>query len=479
MTVNESLTEAPAALSPPPGEQAARWSSVSSRATAMVIALLAGALACLSLALQIPGQISMDTSIQLHEAFTGQSESFNPPLMSALLRWLGGGSLATSLMVLIDTLLLYGSFALVAVSIAQQRVQRLPLWRAALAVLVILNPLVFLYAGIVWKDVLFASLLTSGCALCIAASAGPLYRRYACGLVALLLLAVALITRQQGVFMVPFMVLGVIAALWPRQIRQRICLVIAVVSVFFVCETLLQRQVEVAIKPPVTKATAVGFRSLMIYDLAGMVSHSARQPDEYASPITQEQLNAIRAVYTPERIDTLDQTPLLDTWIGGRSSQELKSAWWAMLKQNPQAYLAHRFAAFSKLMGLDGIHGTLPIHVGIEGNAAYLAQLGMDQGRTQRTQLIYDVARHFFSSPLYRHAFWLGALVVIAAIAGRARLPRRLLVIGALIATATLLMYASYLPTAIAADFRYLFGAIPLVMLLALVLLLGAPRRRA
>lgn len=483
MSINGSVDSEEGALatSTAQEQEATGWRSLTVATAAVVISIVACVAACLTIALQAPGQISMDTSVQLYEAFTGQSISFNPPFMSALLRWLGGGSVATSLMVLINTLLLYGSFALVAVSVAQLRGQRgqarLATWRVALAVLMLINPLVFLYAGIVWKDVLFASLMTAGCAFAIAASVGGVYRRHACALVALVLLAAAMITRQQGIFMVPFMVAGVIAGLWSLYQKQRPYLVIGVFALFAVMVSVLERQVDVAIKPPANIATSVGFRSIMIFDLAGMVSDSAREADAYAFPITQEQLSAIRAVYTPERVDTLD-TPFVRAWVGRLSNDELKSAWWEMLKQNPQAYMQHRLAAFAQLMGLHGLDGTLPIHIGVEGNAAYLSQVGIEVGRTQRSQLIYDIARHYFSWPIYRHVFWLLALVGVVAVGAKARLPGVLLVIGGLIAVATALMYVSYLPTAIAADFRYLFGAIPLVMLLALLVLLAGSRQQ-
>lgn len=457
-----------------------RWPVVSANTAALAVTLVACALACLGLALHAPGHVSMDSSVQLYEAFTGQSISFNPPFMSALLRWLGGGSVATALLVLINTGMLYGSFALVAVLLAHWRTQLglgpLPVWRALLAVLVVLNPLVFLYAGIVWKDVLLASLLTAGSALAVAACFGPWPRRVLCVVVALVLLSAALITRQQGVFMAPMIVLALIVALWPAQRRHGLYLSIAIIAVFAVTVNVLQRQVDIAIKPPMADATSVGLRSLMTFDMAGIVSHSKRPAEEYALATSAEQLSAIRAVYTPERVDTLSHTPFIQTWTGQLSTPQLQSAWWAMLKQDPQAYLAHRFASFAKLMGLAGIDGTLPIHIGVEGNTAYLEQVGMQPGRTQRTQLIYDLARSFFDTPLYRHTFWLAMLGVVVVGGAFAGLPRRLALVAALIATATLMMYASYLPTAIAADFRYLFAAIPLVMLLALLLLFGANR---
>lgn len=459
-------------------QQSYRWPVVSKSQAGILISVIAGVAACTCIALQAPGQVSMDTSVQLYEASIGQSISYNPPFMSALMRWLGGGSVATSLLVLINAVLLYGSFALTAVSVGNmgqdQGRDHLPYWRIILAIVIVLNPIIFLYAGIVWKDVLFASLLTSGCALTLAASTGGIYKRYACALGAIAVLAAGMITRQQGIFMVPCILLAVIVALWPSNSRnQKFYVIAGVIAAFLVSVTVLQKRVDAAIKPPVKVATSVGFRNLMIFDLAGMVSDSDRQASDYAFPITPEQLTAIRQIYTPERVDTLDRTPFTQAWVGRLPNSELSDAWWAMLKQNPGAYAEHRLSAFGKLIGLYGLEGTLPIHIGVEGNPSYLKQVGIGEGRDQRSQLIYDIAVQYFTWPIYRHFFWLGALVLAVVIGVYARLPRRLLLISALIAAATALMYASYLPTAIAADFRYLFGAIPLVMMLFMVLLMG------
>jgi hypothetical protein len=458
------------------------WNRLSIGRFVAVVALITALLSCLSIALHSPGQISMDTSVQLYEALLGQSISYNPPFMSALLQWLGGGNVATSLMLLINTLLLYGSFVLVTFSVAQMRGQQevytLSLWRGALAVIVLLNPIVFLYAGILWKDVLFSSLLTSGGALAIAASVGSVMRRYACAVFALLLLAAAFITRQQGVFMVPFMVLAVIAALWSLHSKRQVYLVVAVIGIFLACVFVLERQIDRAIKPPAVAAQSVGLHNLMIFDLAGMLSESTRDAREHEVAVSEEQLKHIRAVYTPERVDTLEYDSVVREWMNGLKREHIATSWGSMILQNPQAYLSHRFSSFAWLMGLEGVEGTLPIHVGIEGNEAYLERVGLQSGQTQRSHLIYQMATPLYSTPLFRHVFWFATLLVVAVYCFYARLPRPLLVISGSISVATLLMYASFLPAGVAADFRYLFGAIPLIMLLALVGLLGSAQRK-
>ena len=125
-----------------------------------------------------------------------------------------------------------------------------------------------------------------------------------------------------------------------------------------------------------------------------------------------------------------------------------------------------------------GLNGTLPVFVGVEGRPDYFAAVSIKQGTTQRAQKVYDMAAYFFNWPIYRHFFWMGLLVVIAVVGGRKTLPGAVKAIGASIALATILMYGSFLPTSIASDFRYLFGAIPLIMVLGLVLLLGVEEKR-
>lgn len=64
--------------------------------------------ACAVVALHAPSHVSMDTSFQLYEANTGLAVSWNPPFMSDLLLWLGDDELATTAIVLLQVMLLFG-----------------------------------------------------------------------------------------------------------------------------------------------------------------------------------------------------------------------------------------------------------------------------------------------------------------------------------------------------------------------------------
>lgn len=433
-------------------------------------------MACAVIALHVPGHVSMDTSIQLHEAHTGLSESWNPPFMSALLHWLGGGELATSATVLLQILLLYGGMLLIAAVLLRERVRMgtrtLPAWALLLSLAVIANPIVALYAGIVWKDVLFAGLLIGSCALALVVTTSQGLLRFGCAVAVLFLLAAALQTRQQGVFMAPVLLLLLLARQgWGRPVWRWIFVILGFcVSVLF-----LQQRVGETVRDSGTRSTSVGFRSIMIFDMMGILARTQLTAEELVVPISKVQLDAIRRVYQPSRIDYISNDPVAEGWAASMSPVVLQASWWALLKQNPVAWASHKTVAYATLLGLRGIEPTTPIHIGVDGNAKYLREVGLQERRGPRDLLVWRLASSMFAWPVWRHAFWLAVLVVSTLVLRRASLVPPLRRSAYCVIVAGSLFYASFVPTMISSDFRYLFGAIPLVGALILLLSL-APR---
>lgn len=426
------------------------------------------------LALHIPGHVSMDTSIQLYEAFTGISVSWNPPFMSALMRWTGGGEVATSVLVGANVVLLYGAFLLVGDCLLRARLHRgeatISVWAPVLACIVILNPIVALYAGIVWKDVLFGALLAAGGALSIAALHARAVARVLYTAMAVIVLAAALLTRQQGVFMAPVLLLILLLDRDRWSVAWRWLIIIAV---FAGTAGLLQHKVAATVRNSGVRSTSIGFRSIMIFDMMGIVARSSRTASELAWPISAEEKEAVRRVYQPSRIDYIANDPVAEGWVTKIDPMLLKSAWWALVKQDPAGYLGHRALAFATLLGLRGVDQTQPIAIGVEGNPEYLRAVGLHEGRGPRDLLIYRIASSLFGWPVYRHAFWLMVLVGCAATLARRKLWSPLRRSALCLVAACALFYASYLPTTISSDFRYLFGALPLIGLLVLILAFG------
>ncbi len=244
--------------------------TIDSRKAAAGLLTLAALLAAGAVALHWPGHVSMDTSIQLYEASIGKSAGWQPPFTAALMKWLGGGEAATGKIVLLCSLLTYGSLGYVAAAVLRHRSargdHRIAAWRVALCALLLLNPVIFVYVGIVWKDVLFASVLTAAVALSFAAAISPLRRGLALSLAAVVLLAIAMQVRQQGVFMAPVLLVLPVAAMvsargWSR--RRQVVGAIAVAGVFLVTLWVTSALVAHAITGAGDKSSVVGFRSIM------------------------------------------------------------------------------------------------------------------------------------------------------------------------------------------------------------------------
>lgn len=434
-------------------------------------------MAVLAVAMHAPGHVSMDSSVQLHEAAIAKSVSWNPPFMSALLRWLGGGEVGITLFVFLSTVLTYGAFVLVAETIAEARracETNFSTWRVLIAIALVSNPIVAIYTGIVWKDVLFASVLAMGAALGVAAGYGSIGKRAVCAVLSVALLVVALLVRQQGIFMAPVLMLVPILSLSAGRASLKLKVGALLFSLFLVSYFGLNSLVNRTIADDGGRATSVGFRSIMIFDAMGVVSMGSLSRDRLAFPIDEEQLAAVIRAYDPSRIDYIDSEPLASEWFGGQSNHSLKKIWLDLVFQNPGAYLKHRAVVYATLLGLRGMKGTLPVHVGIDGNPEYLKGVGLTQGQGPRAREVYRFASSFFNWPIFRHIFWIVVAAAALVVAVRSQISGSLR--GTLIFTvfAVFLLFFSYIPTTIASDFRYLYPAIPLVTIAWLIILLGA-----
>src|SRR5262249_29528055 len=121
------------------------------------------------------------------------SDSIHPPLMSWLLGAFDALLPGTGLFVVFNAFLLFAT--LYAVTRLHDRVS----WLAIpVAVALVLTPQVLIYQTIVWKDVLFANLAISGFACLAHALRRWPPSRAKLLLLALLLLALASLTRQNG-----------------------------------------------------------------------------------------------------------------------------------------------------------------------------------------------------------------------------------------------------------------------------------------
>jgi hypothetical protein len=449
---------------------------IDSRIASIGIQILSLFLVIVAIALHSPGQISMDTSVQLYEAHIGESINWHPPFMSALMKWMGGGELATAFIVLICSSLTYLSLGCVAGSILRNRTilgyPQIEAWRIVLCALLLLNPVLFIYVGIVWKDVLFASVMTAAIALSFAAAFMPSRRAMALGLVAVVLLTISMQVRQQGIFMAPLLlILPIIAIIGSRNlsIKRQALIAAGVIGVFLVSLSITQFLVDQSIIKSGDRSRSVGYKSIMNFDIAGTIFVAHTQTEDLPVKITDAQRAALDLVYTGRRIDDLSSDPLE---LNVLTDKQLKQVWLSLILNEPKAYFKHKFRAFSELLNLNGLEGHAPLHVGVDGNSDYLRAVSISENIDSRDNFIYRLASLFFGWPIYRHYFYLVSLLgCILAITKIVHLPARLKSMCLVLSLITGLFYLSFLPTMISSDFRFLFSGITLCTILWIVIL--------
>lgn len=432
-----------------------------------------GTLALLLVAMHSPGQMSLDTVVALYEGVIHRAVGWGPPFMASVLEWLGGGVVGAAVFVALNTALVLGGFFLVLTRGADAgHLGRLPAWRFWLALLLCLNPLFLLYVGIVWKDVLLATL-----AMAAVVGLWSLERRLDARrwwLVALVVLALAALpwARQQA-FLVAFPLWGALAWLVARRQvgrPRRFAAALAVLLVLALGHRGIGAAADATITPLPDSPTSTGLAIVMAYDIIGMsASRNDGEPARSAGA-DQETIGAMRRTYSPERVDSSWHVPEVSSFINGLSQDELRSAWWRGVRDHTGDYLAHRRKALGALLGFGSMEGCVAGYWGVAGIPEQVLHAGLIEEMDPRDRLIGHVTRVLRDTPVLRHWAYLlllaGATVVLLRRRGGEGAPTAL--------AATLgawLYFGSYVPTTIACDFRYLYPTAALACLVALHLL--------
>ena len=419
-------------------------------AAALVVSLLIGG----------AGHLSVDSVQHAFDAAGGRSVSTQPPAMAAWLAlWGAARDLPGAVMAAVLVQATIGALAL-----------GLPAWSArgprswpwlAVAVVVPFSPLLLLYAGIVWKDVLFASLLVASTALLCAANA--VERPAAVRLLALTSAtgAACLVHfRPQGAVL---LVLALVV-IWRMPAfraapRWRIPLLAVVVVAVFGLGTVVDR----AIPGHEGRASRAAMANLVRFDLAGIDAHRPGAVD-FGDALSPSDVEALRAAYAPSRGDGLSGATTYAQWIREQPLDALFRRWWQGVAAAPAAYGEHRAQAAAWLWGLRDPRACLPIHLGVEGLPDQVAALGLSTAPRPADVALYASVSPWFGSPWFRPATY-GGLILLAAVwafAFRRGLERRLVltVVGGAVTYA-----AATTPIAFACDLRYLYPLVGLASL--------------
>jgi hypothetical protein len=410
-----------------------------------------------SLAANLPGHMSFDSTIELLEGRTMAYAGWHPPVTSWLLGLLDAVLPGTALFVVLDTLLIYGCLW------ALTRLAARPAWTAAaLAFLAALTPQYLIYPGIVWKDVLFSATTIAGfvaiaCAACVWSR---VYIRYAWLGLALLLLLIAALARQNGILLL----LGGIAAFaWIAMRQESLRLRQAAIQggVALLVSIVLLTAANVALGMRLTKefGGARQFRLLQAYDIVAALSANPNLAlnglDRQDPALSREMRGDGVRLYTPQRNDPLAASQPLQSTLTAVPPSLLRGQWFDLIFHHPLLYFSSRADMFYWVLFTPDIDKCLPFTVGVQGPQDELDQLNIDPRWDDRDVWLQNYGDAFDGTPVFQH----GLYALLSLIAGWILLRRRRsadIAVGALQLSA-LVYTASFFFISLACDYRYLY----------------------
>lgn len=416
------------------------------------LALLAGL--GLMLALNLPGHMSVDSVLALHEGRFHVRETWNPAIFGWLLGQLDSVTPGTALAVGLSGAVLFGAWA------AMTALRPRTTWLAPiLALAVIALPQLLIYPAIVWKDVWFADAAIAGfVVLGLGLQSRSAAGRWSWLLLAAGLLATAGLLRQNGLILIAPAAIALAWGGWSRGALRSLAGAGAWVVLVGVATLALSAYAQPQGAGRPDSAGAKGIRILQTYDIVGA---TAREPlplsriDRFNSRLDDYVRAAAPRVYSAERVDTLGSDRQLSEGLAAVPSETIQGEWLDLIVHEPGLYLTTRLAVFRQVLETPVIDRCLPVHLGVDGPAAALKDLRMPVRRSAEDAKLYNYVTWFLDTPAYSHVTY--ALIALAV--GLVLLLRRDpadLAIAGLMAGALGFM-ASFFVISIACDYRYLY----------------------
>jgi hypothetical protein len=437
--------------------------------------IVLGAGLLLTLAANLPGQMSLDSVVALTEARTGVRQTWAPAMSSAALKPFDALVPGPGLYVAASAAILF--FSLMSLSRLRPRTN----WAAVvLAGLFVLTPQLLIYPGIVWRDVLFAELGIAGFVLLARAA-----QRWSAGLpwaslgLSMACLVVASLVRQNGLVL---LVAAAAVAAWLTRGQgwRRAALYggggLVAAGVLAVGLNWLAAPRETIPGLRLDAAPLI----LEHYDVIGAKAHHPRlklKEIGKVKPQAQQVLEeGASRFYNPSRVDTLDDDVNFRRTIWGVPDAAMHAQWRRIIVHYPAAYLLQRADVFRWTFLTPKLEFCLPVHVGVYGPEDMLDELDLTSGVDTRAAKVSAYAQKFYGTPVYSHLFW-----AIAAVAGivwllRRRDPADWAMIGLL--GGALVFTASFFVISVACDYRYLYALDLAAMTGLLYLALDPPRWR-
>jgi hypothetical protein len=409
----------------------------------LAVAALIAAGYGLTLAIFYPGIMTYDAKFVYEDIAKGVLGDWQSPVMTVL--W---GAIdpiapgAASMFLLIATSYWLG-FALLAFALAR-RSTRLALLLPLLA----LMPPAFVFVGIIWRDVLFATSWLLAAAIVFAAVESGARVRVPAQVLALALCALGVLLRPNALIAAPILAAYI---LWPAQmsIKRTAILFVPAVAVFFAL-------IQLVYYGALGATRQHPLHSIMVFDLGG-ISHFSKQnqfPVTWSEPESALLLNGC---YQPTQWDIywrLQPCDFVMRKVEGEQklfgTPALTEAWARAVMRHPVAYLQHRTAFIWNFLAGDNM-------------TMWLADVehpteNVFPDRPAFAPLVWLHDR-LKPTPLFRTGSWLLVCIIVCGFAWRRReSPEGAFALGVCGSAAVYVL--SFFAVGVASDFRYGYWAV-------------------
>jgi hypothetical protein len=413
------------------------------RGLRVTIAVLIAAGYGLTLSIFYPGVMTYDAKFVYEDIAKGVLGDWQSPVMTVL--W---GAIdpvapgAGSMFLLIATSYWLG-FGLLASAVARRS------WRLALLLpLLALMPPAFVFVGIIWRDVLFATTWLLAAAIIFAAADRGARARLPAQVMALTLCAVGVLLRPNALIAAPILA-SYIA--WPMQIsfkRTAILFVPAVVGFFVLVQVIYYGALGATRQHPL--------QSIMVFDLGG-ISHFTKQNQFPVRWSESESAQLLNTCYQPTQWDIYWRLEPCDFVMRKIEREEklfgtptIMENWARSVMHHPLAYFQHRAAFMWNFLGRQNLtmwitdveHAT---EIVFPDRLAFVALISL-----------HDLLK---PTPLFRAGSWLLVCIAVCGFAWRRReTPEGAFAFG--VCGSAAIYVLSFFFVGVASDFRYGYWAV-------------------
>jgi hypothetical protein len=413
------------------------------RRLCLAVAALIAAGYGLTLLIFYPGIMTYDAKFVHEDIAKGVLGDWQSPVMTVL--W---GAIdpvapgAGSMFLLIATSYWLG-FGLLAFALAM-RSTRLALLLPLLA----LMPPAFVFVGIIWRDVLFATTWLLAAVIAFAAAERGARVRVPAQALAFALCAFGVLLRPNALIAAPVLAAYIV---WPAQMswkRTAILLVPVMVGFFALVQVVYYGVLGATRQHPL--------QSIMVFDLGG-ISHFAKQNQFPVTWSESESALLLNGCYQPTQWDIYWRLEPCDFVMRKLEREEklfgtpaIIEAWARAVMRHPLAYLQHRAAFMWNFLGRNNL--TMWV-VDVEQPTANMFP---DRPIFVALVWLHDMLK---PTPLFRAGSWLLLCLVVCGLAWRRRqTPEGAFAFGVCGSAAVYVL--SFLAVGVASDFRYGYWAV-------------------